>query len=258
MQMLQRPAFHIVQGSPDSHLRILKRAVSGTGRLAAWTVPKSAKPGDRVFFYIVRPVSSFVGSGVVAGHPSRNQDPQDPWFGHFTAPMRNVVLLPQPVRLDQVRRALPDWGYLRNVRVGATIPVALSAPFENALNFVDNGLTNHLAELSDLEGTQTEMKLMVRSRSRRLRDAALESSGGICAVCECDFSRLLAGRGVRVLQVHHLKQLSATGRPAVTSLKDLAVVCSNCHLLIHLDAKRALSVVELKRMLAHSPSSSRE
>src|ERR1700752_2037019 len=71
----EMPALHVVQGSPDSYLRILKRAASGTRRVAAWTVPKSAKPGARVFFYIVRPVSSFVGSGVVAERPSRNARP---------------------------------------------------------------------------------------------------------------------------------------------------------------------------------------
>jgi predicted HNH restriction endonuclease len=169
------------------------------------------------------------------------------------APIRNVILLPQPVRLDQVRRTLPDWGYLRNVRVGATIPVKLNASFEEALHFVGHDLTNHSAELSDLEGAQTEMKLLVRGRSRLLRNAAMERSGGICSVCERDFSKLLAGRGVRVLQVHHLKQLSATDRPTITSLKDLTVLCSNCHLLIHLDPKRALSVAELKGMLARSP-----
>jgi hypothetical protein len=247
------PALHIVQGAPDPHLSILKRAANGTGRLADWTVPKSAKPGDRVFFYIVRPVSSFVATGVVADLPSRNENPKDPWFGHFMAPMQKVVLLTKPVRLDEVRRALPDWGYLRNVRAGATIPVVLRAPFEEAIHFADHGLTSHSAELSDLEGTQTEMKLMVRGRSRRLRNAALERSGGICAACERDFSKLLAGRGVRVLQVHHRKQLSATDRPITTSLKDLAVLCSNCHLLIHLDPKRAFSVADLKGMLSLSP-----
>lgn len=187
----EMPALHIVQGSPDSYSRILKRAASGTRRVAAWTVPKSAKPGDRVFFYIVRPVSLFVGTGVVAEHPSRNARPDDPWFGHFMAPMHQVLLLPQPVPLDQVRQALPDWGYLRNVRVGATVPVSLRASFEEVLRYAEHPAASHSAELSDLEGTLTETKHMVRGRSRRLRSAALERSRGICAVCERDFSKVL-------------------------------------------------------------------
>jgi hypothetical protein len=63
------PALHIVQGSPDPHLQTLERRARGTRRLQDWTVPKSAVAGDRVFFYIVKPVSSFVASGVVSKAP---------------------------------------------------------------------------------------------------------------------------------------------------------------------------------------------
>jgi predicted HNH restriction endonuclease len=60
---------------------------------------------------------------------------------------------------------------------------------------------------------------------------------------------VLDGRGVRVLQVHHRKQLSAREAPSITKLGDLAVVCANCHLLLHLDPKNALKVEKLREML---------
>jgi 5-methylcytosine-specific restriction protein A len=55
--------------------------------------------------------------------------------------------------------------------------------------------------------------------------------------------------GKRVLQVHHRKQLSSRDAPALTKPEDLAVVCANCHLLIHYDPKRALSVKALRKKL---------
>lgn len=55
--------------------------------------------------------------------------------------------------------------------------------------------------------------------------------------------------GVHVLQVHHRRQLAASKAPRVTSLKDLAVVCANCHALIHMDPKRALKVETLRSRL---------
>ena len=105
------------------------------------------------------------------------------------------------------------------------------------------------AEPSALEGLRTETSSYVRGRSRQLRDLALMKSEGICCACDTDYSRILGGKGVRVLQVHHRNQLAATDVPRVTHLHDLAVVCANCHMLIHMNPKRAISVEELKKML---------
>lgn len=105
---------------------------------------------------------------------------------------------------------------------------------------------------SDIEGTKTEVLCLSRKRSRTLRDLAFKKAGGVCCVCDRDFSKLLDGRGVRVLQVHHRKQLSARVAPSVTMVADLAVVCANCHMLLHLDSEQALDVDELRSMLQSS------
>lgn len=103
---------------------------------------------------------------------------------------------------------------------------------------------------SDIEGIRYEIITMTASRSRRLRDKAFQRAKGICAVCERDFTKLLSGRGIRVLQVHHKRMLSKTESETQTRLEDLVVVCANCHLLLHLDVKRSLTVPQLKKMLA--------
>jgi 5-methylcytosine-specific restriction protein A len=72
---------------------------------------------------------------------------------------------------------------------------------------------------------------------------------GICCVCDVDFSLLLNGYGVRALHVHHRTQLSSSDSPRVTRIEDLAVVCANCHMLIHLEARRTLSVEDLRQRL---------
>ena len=103
---------------------------------------------------------------------------------------------------------------------------------------------------SDIEGIRYEIITMTASRSRRLRDKAFQRANGICAVCERDFTKLLSGKGIRVLQVHHKRMLSKTESETQTRLEDLVVVCANCHLLLHLDLKKPLTVPQLKRMLA--------
>lgn len=102
---------------------------------------------------------------------------------------------------------------------------------------------------SAIEGLKTEVKQFRTKRSRKLRDGAFEAASGICCVCDRDFSKMLGGAGVRVLQVHHRDQLAARKAPSITKQRDLAVVCANCHLLLHLDSEKALSVEELRKML---------
>jgi hypothetical protein len=106
-----------------------------------------------------------------------------------------------------------------------------------------------VAEESGIEGLKTEYRLFKTARSSKLRDAAFEAAKGVCAVCGRDFSHVLGGRGIRALQVHHCKQLSARKAPSVTKVSDLAVVCANCHLLLHLDSGKALTVARLREML---------
>jgi hypothetical protein len=113
--------------------------------------------------------------------------------------------------------------------------------------------TEYGGNLSDVEGMLTEVQMTRRGRSRRLRNAALQKAAGVCTVCRIDFREILVGRGVRVLQVHHLSQLAATDAPRITRLKDLAVVCANCHILLHLNSKRALKPSTLRRMLQKVP-----
>jgi predicted HNH restriction endonuclease len=40
-----------------------------------------------------------------------------------------------------------------------------------------------------------------------------------------------------------------TWNPTKWHLNDLAVMCANCHMLIHMNPKQALSVEELREML---------
>ncbi len=113
-------------------------------------------------------------------------------------------------------------------------PAARQAPLE----FDDN--------FSVLEGTAREATVLARSRSRKLRDLALKRSNGICEACDTDFSVLLGGKGVHVLQVHHRRQLALQEIPKPTSPDDLAVVCANCHAIIHADPLNAVPVDSLR------------
>jgi predicted HNH restriction endonuclease len=97
-----------------------------------------------------------------------------------------------------------------------------------------------------VEGIARESIVLSRSRSAVLRREALRQSNGICEGCGVNFSRLLNARGLRALQVHHTKQLALRESPEATALTDLAVVCANCHAIIHIDTKASMSIETLK------------
>lgn len=104
-----------------------------------------------------------------------------------------------------------------------------------------------------MEGFTHEATVLSRGRSGALRKAALANAKGTCEACDVVFSNLLGGLGARVLHVHHRYQLALRDVPSVTRLADLAVVCANCHALIHSDPMRALPVEQLRALLASEP-----
>jgi len=76
-----------------------------------------------------------------------------------------------------------------------------------------------------------------RERDRGLRErkirAVLQAHGALsCEVCGFDFGRTYGDVGAGYIEVHHVVPLHASGQ-TTTRLADLAVVCSNCHRMIH-------------------------
>lgn len=105
-------------------------------------------------------------------------------------------------------------------------------------------------EVAVMENTLTEVTSYVRRRDRKIREQALLEANGICSACKFAFGEFLQGLGRRVLQVHHRRQLAASDTPRLTGLRDLAVVCANCHVMIHANPKRAMKVETLRRRLS--------
>jgi 5-methylcytosine-specific restriction enzyme A len=72
-------------------------------------------------------------------------------------------------------------------------------------------------------------KLVDRKKKRRLREAGkLE-----CEACGFDFEVAYGERGSGFIEAHHTKPVSELGNGGTTSLKDLVLLCSNCHRMVH-------------------------
>jgi hypothetical protein len=95
------------------------------------------------------------------------------------------------------------------------------------------------AEIAAFEGDVRYLFVKHRSRERALRDATIRhalASGALrCEVpgCGFDFSERYGSVGRGYAQVHHLRPLSDNEAAVETTLADLAIVCANCHAMIH-------------------------
>lgn len=74
-------------------------------------------------------------------------------------------------------------------------------------------------------------------RRTKLRETLKQRRRLICEVpgCGFDFAENYGMLGKAFAEVHHKKPLSPSDKTRETRLGDLAVVCSNCHRMIHRD-----------------------
>jgi hypothetical protein len=214
----------------------------------SWIVPKAATVGDDVAFHV--PDRGFVARGRVASAPESTVFGRGP---AYQADIGGLRLLASPVPLTRVIAATPGWKWPTYPRSRASVPKSVEPRLRRLFDSARAGAVVGLDPLTDvppaIEGVARETRVLVRGRNDRLRRVALERARGICTVCAIDFSTLLNGNAVRILQVHHLRQLSLAKTPRTTQIGDLAVVCPNCHAMLHLDAKKTADINALKAKL---------
>lgn len=103
------------------------------------------------------------------------------------------------------------------------------------------------------EGRLLTREHISRERNRKLiekkREDVLKREGRLtCEACGFDFGVRYGERGEGFIECHHLKPVSSLMDGDKTNLRDLALVCSNCHRVIH-RRRPWLSLDELKNLL---------
>ena len=93
----------------------------------------------------------------------------------------------------------------------------------------------------------------LRERNNKLnqkkKDLYLEKYGKLdCEVCGFDFYETYGELGKGFIEAHHRIPLSEIDGETITKLKDLALVCANCHRMLHKEIN-ILSINELKEII---------
>lgn len=108
-------------------------------------------------------------------------------------------------------------------------------------------------EVEATEGAVLTRIHKVRERKPRLvkrkKDQALRKFGKLaCEACGFDFAGIYGDRGKGFIEAHHTKPLIAMASETSTKLKDLALLCSNCHRMVH-RSQPWLTMAELRALL---------
>lgn len=118
----------------------------------------------------------------------------------------------------------------------------------------------HGSEVDEPEVAEAEEgRLMTRlhrtrERSRKLvqnKKSAFEKKHGklFCEACGFDYAVTYGTRGYGFIECHHTKPLHALKPGEKTKLQDLALLCANCHRMVHTKAPW-LSMDDLKKLVS--------
>lgn len=101
------------------------------------------------------------------------------------------------------------------------------------------------------EGRKRTVQHVRRERSSWLRRKKIEAVAGQprCEACDFDFKERYGERGEGFIECHHTIPVSELDPGKLTRVEDLALLCPNCHRMIHA-SRPWISVDKLRELLA--------
>lgn len=129
--------------------------------------------------------------------------------------------------------------------------VAENQELSSKLNLID--LQDEFEEASAKEGEVLSKLHRYRERSgtisRKKKEKVLKETGKLaCEVCGFDFYETYGEIGKGFIECHHTTPLAVKDAEKPTTLSDLALVCSNCHRMLHRNTC-TFSIEELKKQV---------
>lgn len=127
---------------------------------------------------------------------------------------------------------------------------ASAASHEPSVSITDPG---PVYEVEAQEGRGLTRQHQVRERNQRLVQRRKEQFRKLhgrlfCEVCGFDFAEVYGKRGEGFIECHHTRPLHSLKPGDKTRLADLALLCSNCHRMIHA-SRPWLSLAEPRALL---------
>lgn len=239
------------------------------GEVDTWRTrkpPKDWSVKDRVFFWSSAPRLELVALGVFLGTTGEFSKEDETLYDvkYLTNPMANPI----PAATLRGDSICADANFLKPAVAQGVLQVteAQAHQMYRLLRRVNDGQPNCWRDVPNpdagglvdvdeefAEGGQEMRNHLVRERNpalvKRKRDLVLHRTGKlVCEACNFDFALRYGELGYGFCEVHHNRPLAAPGRLQRTKLSELAIVCSNCHRMLH-RAKNLISIRKLRNRL---------
>lgn len=242
--------YWVIKGRPSENDFEKWLRPNGRERWRTASPPKRWAAGDRLVFWKAAPELCVIGLGELTAPGRRQPRGVETWFTvRYLSPSLTHPLGIEALRRDRIIRGA---SFLKSGPAGTVFPLSAEQGARlfglvQRLNPFVGDVWPELGEqkpgVNDIdllekapEGAQRLVEHMRRERDRRLveakRRAALQAGSLACEVCGFDFESTYGAIGRGFCEVHHREALAKTGA-TVTSLRDLAIVCSNCHRMLH-------------------------
>lgn len=133
---------------------------------------------------------------------------------------------------------------------------AATAELEAIISDFDPGLANAPSSIDETEEfMEGGRKIVVHTMIERNRTLATKAKAAFknkhgtlfCEVCGFNFADIYGDRGKEFIEAHHRTPIAKSKQVVKVQIKDLAMVCPNCHRMLH--RKPWLTVQELKSFL---------
>ncbi|HEX8732748.1 MAG TPA: HNH endonuclease [Ktedonobacterales bacterium] len=111
-------------------------------------------------------------------------------------------------------------------------------------------------EEGGFEGASSTKLVNHYERDVKLRAAAIRIHGTRCQACGFSFEETYGEHGADYIEVHHKRPISTYGGSIqVDPVTDMAVLCSNCHRMIHRNPPSYLTIEELRAIVTTAKTS---
>jgi hypothetical protein len=124
---------------------------------------------------------------------------------------------------------------------------------QRVLPIVEQDIAGIIDEETYTEGERKSRYSNYHERNPQLRAQAIAIHGTACMIpgCGFNFCAVYGEHGKHFIEVHHREPVHTfSDRKVVNPRKEMAVVCSNCHRMIHRQRDKVLTLEEVGELIA--------
>lgn len=118
----------------------------------------------------------------------------------------------------------------------------------NKIREMENRVLKEVKVVEVKEGQRYISEVTFRARNRALIEAKKANSDYRCEVCKMRFKEVYGGIGEGYIIAHHVNPIGSRKSASKTTLDDIALVCANCHEMLHI-IEPPMSISELRHRI---------